>query len=555
MNDVFDNLLSDYKYAVTLTQKGDKLLDIISFLRYRDEADLTKFYCEELLRIAEKLHSDFLFSRAYDALSAMYFYIESYDRALDYAFLALELNKRRMYNDQVAINCHIIGLVYYLLDDYQNAESYFLESLKYNPDFLNVHCNIARLYSDKKDFAKSEKYISKALILSEKLRVRELKSFVFYNKAIIEERQDYLFEAQKSLDVCFTLIDATIDSYQYLNVCNEQAVIHLKKKEFETALKVLDIAVDKAQQTNRNAQLQKSWQIISEVYYSMAEYAKACYFHRLSSELKMKIFNRQISEKYTQLKINYDAEIEKLKMLEIISHSAQTTSLGIVSAGIVHEINQPLSAIKINNDSMLYWSKRNPGQIPDFILNQLTNISESVREINNLISQIKKFWKTSEHKENFHNLNLKEVFENILKLYRKKFNQNNVVFDFKNDINDNYIVCFDTVLLEQIFLYILNMISDIYEYYNHCQKHFCIRFEQGIDDINLFFEFDFLIDDLLICDDNILDKNRLSIAMNYRIAKYYLERYTGLLVLKSDYLTKKSILRFSLPINNRCKNA
>ncbi len=549
MNDVFNKLLKEYLQADTLNNKGEKLLEIISFLRYRNEATLTKKYCEELLKIVEKLHSDYLFSRAYDALASMHFYIESYDRALDYTFLALELNERRMFNEQIAVNCHLIGLIYYLLDDYQNAEAYFLKSLKHNPDFLNVHCNIARLYSDKKDFKKAEIYISRALILANNVKKNDLLCFTYYNKAIVEEKQGFFDEAQKSLDLCNQIINNEYDSYQYLNICNEQAIIYLKTLQLTKALIILETAEQLATKTNRNAQLQKTWQVFSEVYYTKEEYAKACYYHRLSSELKAKIFNRQISEKYTHLRASYDAEIEQLKMLEIISHSAQTTSLGIVSAGIVHEINQPLSAIKINNDSMIYWSKRNPGQIPDFILNQLSHISESVIEINNLISQIKKFWKESVHKDNFVTLDIKNVFENILKLYRKKFNQQNIVFDFISDYEEKYLINFDVVLLEQIFLYILNMISDIYVYLNNADKQFYINFEQAIENINLYFKFNFILEDILICDDKTTDKNKLSIAMNYRIAKYYLEQYKGLLTIKSDYQSKQSALRLSLPKN------
>lgn len=545
-------LIKEYTVSESQIQKSEILLKIISSLRYRNEAELTRFYCEELLAIAHKLHSDYLYSRVYDAMSAMYFYIENYDRALDYAFLALEINERRMYNEQIAVNYHVIGLIYYLLEDYKNADIYFLQSIKNNPDFLNVNCNIARLYSDKKDFIKAEKYINKAISLIKNTDNSELFCFTYYNKAIIDERKNLLSEAQECLNLCYKSINKETDTYQYLNICNEQAIVHIKSREFEKALNVLKTAEDTATRTQRRAQLQKTWEIMSDLFCNKKDFAKACYYRRLSSDLKSQIFNRQISEKYLRLRTDFDSEIEQLKMLEIISHSAQTTSLGIVSAGIVHEINQPVSAIKVTNDSMLYWSKRNPGQIPDIILSQLSNISDSVSEINNLISQIKKFWKETDYKELAENIDVRIIFDKVLMLFSKKFHRNNISFDYECNFDLSFIAIFDKVLLEQIFLYILNMIADFFEIHKVFSKKFKIAFFEEIEFISICFDFDFLLNEMLFYDSE--QQKPSSSTIDFRIAKYYLERYNGLLMTKNNDLNKTSTLKIFLPRQKESEN-
>lgn len=54
---------------------------------------------------------------------------------------------------------------------------------------------------------------------------------------------------------------------------------------------------------------------------------------------------------------------EKQRLLEQTVRAQKLATLGTISAGIAHEINQPLNSIKVIVDGMLYWNKK--GRFPD----------------------------------------------------------------------------------------------------------------------------------------------------------------------------------------------
>ena len=572
MSAEFNILLNKLIKSSDIEQKCEIILEIITYLRYLNEVELTKKYCNELLDIAEYLQSDYLFARVYDAYSAMYFYIESFDKSLHYAFKSLEINERKQFFEQCSVNAHLIGLIYMFLEDYVNAESFFLKSVKFNPQFINVYCNLIRLYCIKDDLKKAQMYLNKALSMIDSDIKQDLKCFVYYNKAFFEEKTNQIDIAQKTINLCWSLIDKEKDKYLNINLCNLQALVLLKQTNYVSAKKFLDEAEFLSTKQNRNVLLLSTWRIMSKLFAFTEDYKKACYFHKLSVDLKSKIFNIQISEKYLLLRTEYEAEIEKLKMLELIAQSTEPSSVSIVTGGIIHEINQPLSAIKVYNDSILYWSRRHPCEIPDFILNQLINIGSTIDNISNLMNQIKNFWKNSLSIQECKHINVREMFNKVLKLYKRKLHSHSISYeiidyynnnaggyfektDFDNiedlslvkilettgvysvkniatQYNNRAVIYFYPVMLEQIFSYIINIISDLCNLKKEKTTHFFIRFEYEIDFVIIRFEFD---SDLysLFCSKS---ENEIlkSLQIDFKIVTYFIEKYHGLLDFKSN---------------------
>ena len=68
------------------------------------------------------------------------------------------------------------------------------------------------------------------------------------------------------------------------------------------------------------------------------------------------------------------AECELLEAREAVARAERVSAMGIMAAGIAHEINQPLNALKVRADGMLYWY--NKGRVPE-----ISNVIENIREI------------------------------------------------------------------------------------------------------------------------------------------------------------------------------
>lgn len=87
--------------------------------------------------------------------------------------------------------------------------------------------------------------------------------------------------------------------------------------------------------------------------------------------------------------------VAEKKQVEAVKHAERASrlaSIGVMAASITHEINQPLNAIKVTADSIQYWHRRNPGQLPEPFTDQLGIISKSVKRIVEIIQHMRTFW-------------------------------------------------------------------------------------------------------------------------------------------------------------------
>ncbi|WP_372751496.1 ABC transporter substrate binding protein [Labilibaculum sp.] len=87
-----------------------------------------------------------------------------------------------------------------------------------------------------------------------------------------------------------------------------------------------------------------------------------------------------------------EAEQKNVEALRMLEESSRLASIGVMAAGITHEINQPLNSIKITADSVLFWQKRNPGQLPEMFTRKIQTISEGTTRIDSIIKHMRTFW-------------------------------------------------------------------------------------------------------------------------------------------------------------------
>jgi signal transduction histidine kinase len=93
-----------------------------------------------------------------------------------------------------------------------------------------------------------------------------------------------------------------------------------------------------------------------------------------------------------ECKAREKAEKKQIKAIKQAERTARLASIGVMAAGITHEINQPLNAIKVSADSIKFWHKRNPGNLPETFTDQLNVLSRSVNRIVEIIQHMRAFW-------------------------------------------------------------------------------------------------------------------------------------------------------------------
>ena len=87
------------------------------------------------------------------------------------------------------------------------------------------------------------------------------------------------------------------------------------------------------------------------------------------------------------------AQKHREETIKITEKAAHLTSLGTMAAGISHEINQPLTALKIRVDGMLYWKDSDKFLEKEFdkkmFQDHLEFVSEQTSRIDNIVKQIR----------------------------------------------------------------------------------------------------------------------------------------------------------------------
>lgn len=97
-------------------------------------------------------------------------------------------------------------------------------------------------------------------------------------------------------------------------------------------------------------------------------------------------------ERFILNKQRISAEKQSIETIKLLESSSKLASIGVMAAGITHEINQPLNAIKIHSDGILFWNKRNQNVLPDFFLQKITKITQAVNRIDSIIKHMRSFW-------------------------------------------------------------------------------------------------------------------------------------------------------------------
>lgn len=183
-----------------------------------------------------------------------------------------------------------------------------------------------------------------------------------------------------------------------------------------------------------------------------------------------KTMERELITKHTELREAYveleRANVELKSMQETLVQSGKLAALGELAAGIAHELNQPLTAVKgfaQESKSLLRQAQPKAAVIENELssaLNYLDEVISGSQKMEKIISHLRNF--TRKSTEDFRLVNVHDVIEESLLMLDRQFQSRGIKVsrEFSNELPQIYCNPFQ---LEQVFINLATNARDAIE--------------------------------------------------------------------------------------------
>ena len=150
-------------------------------------------------------------------------------------------------------------------------------------------------------------------------------------------------------------------------------------------------------------------------------------------------------ERHHQINSRLETEKRNTEAAKLLEKSSRLASVGIIASSITHEINQPLNAIKVTADGILFQHKNKKSILSQNIIDKIKNISKGSERINEIIRHMKQFWAAPE-KVTEEIVNVNDVVESSLSLIERQMHSHGIkpriALSYNNlYVRGNYIQC------------------------------------------------------------------------------------------------------------------
>lgn len=169
---------------------------------------------------------------------------------------------------------------------------------------------------------------------------------------------------------------------------------------------------------------------------------------------KRKLLENELRELNTNLEARVETELRhREKQQQLVMQKSKLESLGELSAGMAHEINQPLGGLSMSIDNIL--DELNSGKLDEEYLNRKFDLMfKDIERIRRIIEHVRIFSRDHQNTD-FEVFNLSKVIQNSLLLVNKLFENNQI--ELRVNINDLECCVFGNPFqLEQVILNVLS---------------------------------------------------------------------------------------------------
>ena len=122
--------------------------------------------------------------------------------------------------------------------------------------------------------------------------------------------------------------------------------------------------------------------------------------------------------------------IKAQEAIRLADRASRLASLGTLTAGIAHEINQPLTALKVTIDSLLFWGKKDKEMMYKDLKENLTFVSDEAAKITDIIMHMRSLVK-QDNLTSLEPVDINKVIKKSLKLINEQLQSHDISVQLK----------------------------------------------------------------------------------------------------------------------------
>lgn len=451
-----DELLNSLININKIPERVKTLYRIAELYREVKQFNIAEEYLEILHTLCREHKMEREYARVLYLMGLNSFSMDRYGIALEYYFEALPLYKKYFNNVDVAMLLNEIGRNYHRVNDWKKARFFYQEAIEHHEGNAKYFSNIAPMFLNDGEPEKALEYHKMAEELALKT---DDKAALAQNHANLGNYYYSIGNFELAMDSYLKSRDIFKEMgwYNYLaQVMIEIGVLQAELGDRELGLKTLHDTVLIAREVKRDVLVSRCYKQIAAIHESMGNMKDALKYTHLSNEIREKYYSEELYKKIGELNLKYENSRRELKAKQILDKATHLASIGVMTAGITHEINQPLNVIKICADSILFSEEIEPGTIPAAYLEDIHQISESAKRIEDIIKHLRSYWDDHDkRKDERQGIKINETIDNVLDFQRRQLLSHGIELKLEYSQEDYEIQC-SKIQLEQIIINLIN---------------------------------------------------------------------------------------------------
>lgn len=409
------------------TQRLQEALRICEQLNAQSRLSELEPHVETALELAAVLDDPLGQAMAYKFQSLMHYGRLSIDRALESGFKAVKLLQGQGEDLLLSNLLNNIGVYYTALGMPERGLEYFEQAIGLNPENGKAISNAGERLRDMDRVPEAIARFMRALELADTLGDELQSAHLYKNLGEVHSAGGDIDTAERhfnrALEIGRRLKDRLSSAFALIGLSRVALERGLPDVSHEHAREALDLA----DRLDSNELRWFGLKALADSCRAIGDHRELADVLSRSLQLHEQLYSGSITQRIAGLEATYRLERTELETKRLFEQQARLASIGVMGAGITHEINQPLNAITINADGMLFKDDREK-VLPREYRESVEQIHQAAMRIDEIVKHMRSFWSRPDYLKH-DSFDLNEGIGTALGLIRSQVASHGIALD------------------------------------------------------------------------------------------------------------------------------